>query len=196
MRLIKPYYKIETEINGEEILKQIEKAGRTCYKSEDKITQDSAKKLVAAIIKRGHESVLEHVSISVRFICDRGVSHEIVRHRIASFSQESTRYCNYGNQDNITFIMPCWLSFEEGIYKHKVMFMSDKEWDVVDHNDKTMDYYDDNSQEEKLWLLSLLKSEKTYIELILLKQKLLLLLIYVNGEKYSNLELQVLLIRK
>jgi thymidylate synthase (FAD) len=166
MRLIKPYYKIETEINGEEILKQIEKAGRTCYKSEDKITQDSAKKLVAAIIKRGHESVLEHVSISVRFICDRGVSHEIVRHRIASFSQESTRYCNYGNQDNITFIMPCWLSFEEGIYKHKVMFMSDKEWDVVDHNDKTMDYYDDNSQEEKLWLLSLLKSEKTYIELI------------------------------
>lgn len=95
MKLIKPSYKILTPINGEQILKNIEVAGRTCYKSEDKITSDSAKKFVQMIAKRGHHSVIEHESISVRVICDRGVSHEIVRHRLAAYSQESTRYCNY-----------------------------------------------------------------------------------------------------
>lgn len=81
-----------------EILQAIELAGRTCYKSEDRITETSASDFVKMIIKRGHESVLEHRSISVKFVVDRGVSHEIVRHRIASFSQESTRYCSYGNE--------------------------------------------------------------------------------------------------
>lgn len=76
--------------------KVIELAGRVCYKSEDKITEDSAKVFVSKIKSLNHESVLEHGSITVKFICDRGVSHELVRHRIASFSQESTRYCNYG----------------------------------------------------------------------------------------------------
>jgi thymidylate synthase (FAD) len=95
MRIVDPYYEIETEIDGEQILKDLEEAGRTCYKSEEKITADSAKKFVAMLIKRGHHSVLEHGCITVRFICDRGVSHEIVRHRLASYSQESTRYCNY-----------------------------------------------------------------------------------------------------
>lgn len=92
---IKPSYIIESEINGEELLQQIEKVGRTCYKSEDKITPDSSKKFVSGLIKNGHEAMIEHNAITVRFICDRGVSHEIVRHRIASFGQESTRYCNY-----------------------------------------------------------------------------------------------------
>jgi len=95
MNKIKASYVIESEINGIEILKQIEKVGRTCYKSEDKITDDSAIKFVKNLIKRGHEAMIEHNSISVRFICDRGISHEIVRHRLASFGQESTRYCNY-----------------------------------------------------------------------------------------------------
>jgi thymidylate synthase (FAD) len=107
MRVINENFIIETSINGEEILKHIEKCGRTCYKSEDLITEDSAKKMVAMLINRGHESVLEHFGFSVRFINDRGVSHEEVRHRIASFSQESTRYCNYSNDkfDNgITYI--------------------------------------------------------------------------------------------
>lgn len=97
------------EIDGTEILKKIEKIGRTCYKSEDKITDESCKTFVANILKRGHESVIEHESISVRVICDRGVSHEIVRHRIASYSQESTRYCNYTKEkfDNqLTFVKP------------------------------------------------------------------------------------------
>lgn len=98
-------HKIITKINEEEILQRLELAGRTCYKSEDKITLFSARSFVEKIIKSGHHSVLEHESISVRFICDRGVTHEIVRHRLAAYSQESTRYCNYG-KIGITFVIP------------------------------------------------------------------------------------------
>jgi thymidylate synthase (FAD) len=109
MIIIEPYFVIESEIDGDKILQQIEKAGRTAYKSESKITNDSAETFVANIVKRGHLSVIEHVSVTVRIICDRGVSHEIVRHRIASYTQESTRYCNYSNGetgDSVTFIAP------------------------------------------------------------------------------------------
>ena len=112
MKIINASYHIETPIDGAEMLKRIEKAGRTCYKSEDRITAESATAFVQKLIERGHESVLEHASITVRFVCDRGVSHEIVRHRIASFSQESTRYCNYSNDRfgyEITFIKPYFL---------------------------------------------------------------------------------------
>jgi thymidylate synthase (FAD) len=109
MKIVKASYTIESEINGLEILKQIERVGRTCYKSDDKITDESAIKFVEGLISRGHEAMIEHNSLSVRFVCDRGVSHEIVRHRLASFGQESTRYCNYskfkfGNE--ITVIEP------------------------------------------------------------------------------------------
>jgi thymidylate synthase (FAD) len=100
-----------TALDSVQILKNIEAAGRTCYKSEDHITEDSAAKFVRMIANRGHESVLEHQSLTVKFICDRGVSHEIVRHRLASFSQESTRYCNYSKDkfyNQIAFIIPCW----------------------------------------------------------------------------------------
>lgn len=115
MKLIKPYYEILSDIDSDRILKAIELAGRTCYKSEDKITLDSAKEFVKKIIKSGHESVVEHQSLSIRFICDRGVSHELVRHRLASFSQESTRYCNYSKDkfDNqLTFIIPNWANID------------------------------------------------------------------------------------
>ena len=111
MRIIRPYIEIESTINGKEILKHIEKAGRVCYKSEENINDGSAEIFVANILKRGHESVVEHYSITIRVICDRGVSHEIVRHRIASYSQESTRYCNYSNEkfgNELTFINPCF----------------------------------------------------------------------------------------
>ena len=111
MKIIEASYHIETPIDGAETLKRIEKAGRTCYKSEDRITEESAKSFVQKLIERGHESVLEHASITVRFICDRGIWHEIVRHRIASFSQESTRYCNYSGDkfgSELTFIKPCF----------------------------------------------------------------------------------------
>ena len=133
MKIINASYHIETPIDGAEILKRIEKAGRTCYKSEDRITEESAKSFVQKLIERGHESVLEHESITVRFICDRGISHEIVRHRIASFSQESTRYCNYSNdrfRNNITFIKPCFLDEGTGGYKlwKQAMFIAEKEY--------------------------------------------------------------------
>lgn len=102
---------IEDNITGKDLLKKIERFGRTCYKSEDKITEHSAESFVKKIIDNKHESVLEHEKISVRIICDRGVSHEIVRHRIGSYSQESTRYCNY-SQDKfgkeITVITPTY----------------------------------------------------------------------------------------
>lgn len=109
MKIIKPWFEILDEINGDDILKKIEKTGRVCYKSEDRITDDSARKFVANILKSGHESVIEHEKISVRIVCDRGVTHEIVRHRIASYSQESTRYCNYSNEKfgkELTLIKP------------------------------------------------------------------------------------------
>lgn len=111
MKIIKPYHEILTTIDGKFFLEFIEVCGRTCYKSEDRITEDSAKKFVAGIIKSGHHSVIEHVNITVRFVCDRGISHEIVRHRHGSYCQESSRYCNYSKDkfDNqITFILPEW----------------------------------------------------------------------------------------
>lgn len=93
MKIINPGFEILAATPDLE--KVIERGGRVCYKSEDKITDDSAEKFVAHIRSLKHESVLEHGSITVLFICDRGVTHELVRHRIASFSQESTRYVNY-----------------------------------------------------------------------------------------------------
>lgn len=92
-------------------LQMIERAGRTCYKSEDRITDDSAATFVKMIMGYEHASVLEHAVASFRMITDRGVTHEVVRHRIASFSQESTRYCNYGKDKfgkEITVILPVW----------------------------------------------------------------------------------------
>lgn len=109
MRVVQAGYEILDTLNGEEILKKIERVARVCYKSEDKITDGSAEKMVKALIKRGHEAMLEHFSFSVKFIVDRGVSHELVRHRVASFAQESTRYCNYGHEGEITVIEPLWL---------------------------------------------------------------------------------------
>lgn len=189
MKLIKPSFEILDQQCGlEGIYKQIEVAGRTCYKSEDKITEDSAKEFVNRMIKSGHGAMLEHGSIylqfksivhcfgkgyqgglkylsnpyskvvlsekettqyvttnyrvlvennwlddlkylceptsfhekriCVRFICDRGVSHEFVRHRVFSFAQESTRYCNYSKDkfnNELTFIIPCWFKWNEQI---------------------------------------------------------------------------------
>ena len=120
MKIIKPSFWF-LPINGDEMLRRIERAGRTCYKSEDKITADSARKFVAGIIKSGHESVIEHEKITVRIICDRGVPHEIVRHRLASYSQESTRYCRYSDDKfggELTFIKPVF--WEKGTPKYRM----------------------------------------------------------------------------
>lgn len=116
MKIIEPSYEVLTSEDGLTILQNIEYAGRTCYKSEDAITRDSCYKFVEMILKRGHESVLEHESISVRFICNRGFTHELVRHRLAAYSQESTRYCNYSKEkfgNEITVIIPQSLKSSE-----------------------------------------------------------------------------------
>ena len=113
MKIINANVEFITPVDGAAILKRLEQCGRVCYKSEAKITDTSAPAFVAGIIKRGHEAVLEHCSFTVKFICDRGVSHEIVRHRVASYCQESTRYCNYSKGDfgsEITVIKPCFLA--------------------------------------------------------------------------------------
>jgi len=94
MRVVEPA--VELLWITPEALRVIESAGRVCYKSEDKITNDSADEFVRRLIRSGHEAVIEHASASFRLTTDRGISHEIVRHRLASYAQESTRYCNYG----------------------------------------------------------------------------------------------------
>lgn len=139
MKVISPSFEILTPLNGMELFKTIERIGRICYKSENNITAESAEKFVANLLNRGHESVIEHVSITVKVICDRGISHEIVRHRLASYSQESTRYCNYsmgkfGNE--LTFIRPC--------------------------------FWDESDEKYHTWLKSMQFVEQNYMELIAL----------------------------
>ena len=105
---------------GLDELKRIERIARVCYKSEDKISSDgeSAKKLVSSLIQNGHEAMLEHGYLTVKFICDRAVSHELVRHRMASFAQESQRYCNYSQDKfdkHVTFVQPWWMDEEDDV---------------------------------------------------------------------------------
>lgn len=119
MIIVEPKVEIITPINGEEILKHIEKVGRVCYKSESNISDNSAEKFVSGIIKRGHEAVIEHFNITVKFTTDRGITHEIVRHRIASYAQESTRYCNYSKDkfsNEISVVKPVDLDYMSDAY--------------------------------------------------------------------------------
>ena len=130
-------------------LQLIELAGRTCYKSESKITPESAAKFVQRITESGHHSVIEHVNATVRFITDRGVTHELVRHRLAAYSQESTRYCNYG-KEHIQFILPVWMpSNYIGIYN-------------LDINSELASTTNPNL----IWIRSMLNTEKDYKELL------------------------------
>ena len=135
MKIIKPSYEILTPISdgGIKELQHIEKIGRVCYKSEDRITDDgeSAKKFVKMLISNGHEAMIEHSSLSVKFVVDRGVSHELVRHRIASFAQESTRYCNYSKDkfgNEITVILPCFFDTGMGILSNSLVY---QEWKLA-----------------------------------------------------------------
>ena len=138
MRIIEPYFEILDELDGKKMLQKIERIGRVCYKSEDLITEDSAEKFIRNILNRGHESVIEHEKISVKMVCDRGVTHEIVRHRVASYSQESTRYCNYqkdkfGNE--LTFIKPVFWkedSPEYALWKESMQQIEDQYMKLID----------------------------------------------------------------
>lgn len=127
MILIKP----STEILAvtPDVLGLIETAGRVCYKSEEKITETSSVDFITMLLKRGHESVLEHSQITAKFICDRGVTHEIVRHRLASYSQESTRYCDYDGA--VKFVIPPWVNIAPGEYAEEALGLASKgeaEW--------------------------------------------------------------------
>ena len=153
MNILKAGFEILTPISegGIDELKHIEKIGRVCYKSEGKITADgeSAKKFVKMLIDKGHEAMIEHSSLSVKFIVDRGVSHELVRHRIASFAQESTRYVNYsldkfGNEINV-------INISNGIrLDGKMKNMDAKTIDVIINE----------------WLLAMSDAEKHYMKMI------------------------------
>lgn len=223
MKLIKPYFEIWEQPTGlEEVYKQIERVGRVCYKSEDKITEDSAKPFVDRMIKSGHGAMLEHGTmylqffwagtvcqqcnqtapnklldryagnkysivhyhgndvyvttnfrvlvennwlddlkyicepteyherrVTVHFVCDRGVSHEFVRHRVMSFAQESTRYCNYSKDkfgNELTFIQPCWLDDERlklyGPYHTIIRDKSPESIFIANLNNAERDYLD------------------------------------------------------
>lgn len=118
MKIVKPSYKIEA-IMPADAMEHLERCTRTCYRSEGKIKDGSAERLMTKVLIKGHGSVIEHASITVRFVCDRGVSHELVRHRLAAFSQESTRYVQYCGADEegheIAFVRPCfWPSVGTG----------------------------------------------------------------------------------
>lgn len=113
MKVIEPSVELIPQVPAADLLRSLERFGRTCYKSESRISEDSAEEFVRRIVARGHGAVLEHGVISARFICDRGVSHELVRHRLSSYCQESTRYCNYSKQvfgNEITVIKPLFFA--------------------------------------------------------------------------------------
>jgi thymidylate synthase (FAD) len=117
MDIIPATFEILSPIDYPAMLKSIETAGRTAYKSENLMTEGSSERFVKMLQSRGHESVMEHINITVRFICDRGVSHELVRHRLAAYTQESTRYVNYGKK-GLSVIDP--VVFNKNSEKHAV----------------------------------------------------------------------------
>ena len=149
MKLIKPSYKILTKLDRIDILRRIEEAGRTCYKSDSEYTEETGSEFLKKIVKRGHLSVIEHINISVRFICDRGVTHELVRHRLCAFSQESTRYCNYSGE--VTFILPVWF---------KIIAEGDYGIHIAENN------IPDEFRNEFIWFNCMLDCEKNYKRLI------------------------------
>lgn len=117
--VIKPSVEIEKNYkSGLELVRNIEKYGRVCYKSESKTKENSAENFVRSAIKRGHFSIIEHEKITARVICDRGVSHEIVRHRVGSYSQESTRYCDYSKDGSMQVIEPFFFADNRPIYEN------------------------------------------------------------------------------
>ena len=137
MKVVPPSHILVNPPASAECLRLLEQAGRVCYKSEDHTKHDSAHVFLERLIKMGHLSVLEHISLTVRFICDRGVSHELVRHRLAAYSQESTRYANYSQEKfggEITVIKPM--------------------------------FWQEDSPEYQAWLQAMQETEKAYLSLL------------------------------
>lgn len=130
----------------EKPLETIERAGRTCYKSEDRTTDQSAITFIGNLLRRRHEAMLEHASASYRVICDRGVTHEIVRHRLFSYAQESTRYCNY--KGGVSFIIPSWCT----------------RLSPMEYQDECLQNGDDSP--DIVWLRQMRKAEVAYLGLL------------------------------
>lgn len=158
MRLLIPQAEL-LDINSQG-LKLIERAGRTCYKSEGRITENSNKEFVRMLRGRGHNAVLEFGWACVKVICDRGVAHEIVRHRLFSFAQESTRYCNYKNR--VTFIVPNWFS-------SKFYAEIEMNGEIIIDDEASLERYagtDGTASEAIAWLEAMWAAEKFYKRLI------------------------------
>ena len=158
MKIIKPKFFIVNPKTEESILARLELAARLCYKSEDKIGPGTAERIVKMLIKSGHHSVLEHESISVIITCDRGVSHELVRHRIGvAYSQESTRYANYSKKkfgSQITVIDPCFWEPDTNQYREWYEAMQNAEWSYTELLDQGA-----SAQEARSVLPNSLKTE-------------------------------------
>ena len=177
MRVVSPSFEILTPIDADEALKLIENVGRTCYKSEDKITDESCYRFVRNIIDRGHESIVEHYNVTAKIVCDRGVSHELVRHRIASYAQESTRYVSYSNKPiKIETDVDVLNAYDIGLSMKKISDRSNgkyTEWDVykileennVEKRDKgsrgiiNKDYFETINTPEKSYLLGFIEAD-------------------------------------
>ena len=145
MKIIKQSWEFLNHPDAELILKSIEVAGRVCYRTDSSATVEGTCDFVRNRITTGHHSVIEHQSISVIIITDRGVTHEIVRHRLASYSQESTRYCNYSKDrfgNEITVVLPVWFSLDK----------------------------DDDNEEFLRWYSAMRESEVAYFDLLELGQ--------------------------
>jgi thymidylate synthase (FAD) len=160
MILVKPSFEILEIMGvygsagiGSDALELIEKAGRICYKSEDAITSESSKEFTRLRIKQGHESIIEHSAMTVKFICDRGVTHELVRHRLCAFSQESTRYVNY--KGGCTFVIPPWILIFEGEWNLEKIYQM--------RNDEDMELF---NKPEFFWINELLNCEECYQDLL------------------------------
>lgn len=136
MKIIKPSYEILNAPSRSDVYRVIELAARNCYKSEEKIAgEESTARFLASKVALGHESVIEHMGFSVRFICDRGISHELVRHRLFSFSQESTRYANYSKDkfgNEITVICPSFWESDTTKYARWYRSMQRVEYDYME----------------------------------------------------------------
>ncbi len=176
LTIVKPGHEIMTPPESvKALIEVIEAAGRTCYKSEDKIKEGSAGKFVASVVRRGHESVIEHGNITVRITCDRSCSHQLVRHRIAAYSQESQRYCDYREENDLEdfglrVICPPKISVvpegqywkdERGIWQH-IGILRKPVYDIFGSSDADLD-----AEAERFfrWLISVNESYEVYKEL-------------------------------
>ncbi len=161
LKIVKPGAKIVTPLEQiNDYPRQLEIAGRTCYKSEEKMSTESAERFIRMIVNSGHHSVLEHCTISVRIIGDRSMSHQLVRHRIGSYSQESQRYCDYGEKGFQVIIPPSIGELMPGSYvKEK------DDWFFIDTDRKSKIDLREVGELALEWLNSVSNSYEVYLNM-------------------------------